>query len=187
MLPQPTRLPSCCAIITWSRFEPLRAGAYSGLHPVVAVPSRLYYSPSKEKPLAGLRVTVKDNFHLRGVHTTLASRSYARLYGPQTETAAVVKTLVDMGAVIVGKTKMGAYAGSEVPPEKCIDYFAPWSPRGDGYQGPSGSSSGAGSSVASYDWIDVGLGTDSEAVPFPALYACTLDPPPFDIGDVVSS
>ena len=31
--------------------------------------------------------------------------------------------LIDEGAVIVGKAKMGAYAGSEIPPEICIDYF----------------------------------------------------------------
>ncbi|KAH6620994.1 amidase signature domain-containing protein [Chaetomium sp. MPI-SDFR-AT-0129] len=144
--------------LTW---EPLKAGAYSGLYPVAAVPSRLSYPPSTKKPLNGLRITVKDNYHLSGVHTTLGSRSYAQLYGPQTQTSEIVKRLVDKGAVIIGKTKMGAYAGSEVPPEKCIDYFPPWNPRGDGYQGPSGSSSGAGASVASYPWVDVALGTDT--------------------------
>ncbi len=59
---------------------------------------------------------------------------------------------------------MSAYAGSEVPPEKCIDYFPPWNPRGDGYQGPSGSSSGTGSSAAGYDWLDIALGTDSQSM-----------------------
>lgn len=93
---------------------------------------------------------------------TVGSRSFTRLYGPQVETAALVRMMIDLGAVIIGKTKLGAYAGSEVPPEKCIDYFPPWNPRGDGYQGPSGSSSGAGSTVASYDWVDIALGTDSE-------------------------
>ncbi|KAH6617363.1 amidase signature domain-containing protein [Chaetomium tenue] len=143
------------------KWEPLKAAAYSGLCPVVAVPSRLYYPPSKEKPLNGLRITVKDNYHLAGVHTTMGSRSYTKLYGPQTQTSEFVKHLVHQGAVILGKTKLGGYAGSEVPPEKCIDYFPPWNPRGDGYQGPSGSSSGAGASVASYPWVDVALGTDT--------------------------
>jgi len=81
----------------------------------VGVPSRLYTPPSAERPLNGLRVTVKDNYHLAGVHTTLGSRSYAKLYGPQSQTSELVKRLVDLGAVIIGKTKMGAYAGSEVP------------------------------------------------------------------------
>ncbi|KAL1857018.1 hypothetical protein Daus18300_010464 [Diaporthe australafricana] len=114
-----------------------------------------------EKPLNGLRVTMKDNYKLSGVVQTMGSRSFARLYGPQTQTADVVRTLIDLGAVIVGTTKLGAYAGSEVPPEKCVDYFPPWNPRGDGHQGPSGSSSGAGSTVASYGWIDIGIRTDS--------------------------
>lgn len=141
---------------------PLHAGAYSGLHPVVAVPSRLYSPLSLDKPLNGLRVSVKDIFHLSGVQTTAGSRSYTRLYRKQEQTAEVVQKMIDLGAVIVGKTKLSAYAGSEVPPEKCIDYFPPWNPRGDGYQGPSGSSSGAGSSLTSYKWLDLALGTDCE-------------------------
>lgn len=161
---------------TAASFEPLHAGAYSGLHRVVAVPSRLYFEPSSEKPLNGLRVTVKDNYKLSGAAQTMGSRSYSRLYGSPTETAAVVRSLVDRGAIIVGKTKLGAFAGSEVPPEKCIDYFPPWNPRGDGYQGPSGSSSGAGSSVASYDWVDIGIGTDSKTyVPEPLVAISTAD------------
>ncbi|KAK3385194.1 hypothetical protein B0H63DRAFT_522537 [Podospora didyma] len=65
---------------TW---EPLRAGAHSGLYPVITVPSRLHYPKSKEKPPNRLRITVKDNKHLPGIHTTLGSRSYIRLHGPQ--------------------------------------------------------------------------------------------------------
>ncbi|KAG6359541.1 hypothetical protein INS49_013062 [Diaporthe citri] len=64
-IPAPLSLsPSSLQILERSttRFEPLKAGAYSGLHRVVAVPSRLYFEPSREKPLAGLRVTVKDNY-----------------------------------------------------------------------------------------------------------------------------
>jgi hypothetical protein len=149
-------------LLTKHSFESLKAGAYFGLYPVVAVPSRLYSPPTSERPLNGLRITVKDNYHLSGFHSTLGSRSYTKLYPPQQETSVIVKALIDQGVVIVGKTKLGAYAGSEVPPEKCIDYFPPWNPRGDGYQGPSGSSSGAGSSVASYPWVDLALGTDSK-------------------------
>lgn len=143
------------------RFQPLHANAYSGLHSVVAVPSRLYYPVTFDRPLNGKRVSVKDLFHLEGMVTTIGSRSYAECYGVQKSTAKYIQHLIDKGAVIVGKTKMGAYAGSEIPPEKCIDYFPPWNPRGDGYQGPSGSSSGAGSSVAGYPWLDYALATDS--------------------------
>ncbi|GAP92178.1 putative amidase [Rosellinia necatrix] len=142
-------------------FEPLGLADPSGLYRAIAVPSRLYSPPTPARPLNGLRITVKDNYHLAGVHSTLGSRSWTKLYGAQDSTAPFVRQLVDLGAVIVGKTKMGAYAGSEVPPEKTIDYLAPWNPRADGYQGPSGSSSGAGASVASYEWIDLALGTDT--------------------------
>lgn len=91
----------------------------------------------------------------------MGSRSYAVYYGFQNETSLYVKELLAKGAVIVGKTKMGAYTGSEAPPDKSIDYLPPFNPRGDGYQGPSGSSMGAGSSIAGYDWVDISLGTDS--------------------------
>ncbi|EGX45092.1 hypothetical protein AOL_s00173g193 [Orbilia oligospora ATCC 24927] len=142
-------------------FQPLRAGAYNGLYPVVAVPSRIYYPATKDKPLNGKRITVKDIYFLAGIKKTLGSRAYTECYGPDEETSQFIQELIDQGAIILGKTKMGAYAGSEIPPEKCIDYFAPWNPRGDGYQGPSGSSSGAGATVAGYDWVDLSLGGDT--------------------------
>ena len=104
-----------------------------------------------DKPLNGKRISAKDLFHLEGIVTAIGSRSCAECYEAQNSAAKYVQELVDQGAIIVGKTKMGAYAGSEVPPEKCIDYFAPRNPRGDGYQGPSGSSSGAGLSIAGYE------------------------------------
>lgn len=143
-------------------FQPLHAGAYTGTHSVVAVPSRLYFPISSEKPLNGKRVTVKDNFHLAGLVTTMGSRSYAEYYGVQETSSLYVREIVFQGAIIVGKTKMGAFTGSEAAPEKSIDYFPLWNPRGDGYQGPSGSSMGAGFSVAGYSWVDITLGTDSK-------------------------
>ena len=147
--------------LTVCRFQALHAGAYSGMYGVVGVPSRLYFMSSVEKPLNGLRISIKDNFHITGVHTTMGSRSFTKLYGNQQQTSTLVKKLIDLGAIVVGKTKIAAYTGSEVPPEKCIDYFPPWNPRGDGYQGPSGSSSGAGSASATYPWLDFSFGTDS--------------------------
>ncbi|KAI0099877.1 amidase signature enzyme [Nemania sp. FL0031] len=142
-------------------FEPLGLADSSGLYRAIAVPSRLYSPPTPERPLNGLRITVKDNYHLAGVYSTLGSRSWTKLYDAQESTAVLVRQLLDLGAVIIGKTKMSAYAGSEIPPEKTIDYLAPFNPRADGHQGPSGSSSGAGASVASYDWVDLALGTDT--------------------------
>lgn len=76
----------------------------------VPVPSRLYTMKSPTQPLAGIRMTVKDNMHLKGVVTTLGSRSYAELYGGQTTSAEYVDILVQKGAFIIGKTKMSAFA-----------------------------------------------------------------------------
>ncbi|KAJ2987713.1 hypothetical protein NUW58_g4354 [Xylaria curta] len=82
----------------------------------VAVPSRLYSLGCKDnKPLAGLRIAIKDNFRLEGTRCSLGCRSFLATYGPDQETADYVKTLIDLGACIVGKTKMTAFASSETP------------------------------------------------------------------------
>lgn len=104
--------------------------------------------------------------HLSGVVTGLGNRAYAELYGKQAKSSKLIDLLVTQGAIVVGKTKLSAFAGSEVPPCQCIDYLPPWNPRGDGYQGPSGSSSGAGASAAGYDWLDASICTDSREAHF---------------------
>ena len=120
----------------------LTSGSFSALaflHPVgiwkhVAVPSRLYTSPTIDKPLAGKRIINKDNYRLAGVKTTLSSRPYEATYGPDQETAEFVKCLLALGAVVVGKSKMSAFASSEAPTDQWVDFHAPFNPRGDGYK-----------------------------------------------------
>jgi Asp-tRNA(Asn)/Glu-tRNA(Gln) amidotransferase A subunit family amidase len=51
---------------------------------------------------------------------------------------------------------------SREEPAEAIDVQTAWNPRGDGYQGPGGSSSGSAAAVARYEWLDVALGTDSK-------------------------
>lgn len=143
------------------KFHPLQASAYDGISTVAAVPSRLYFPESVEKPLNGKRITVKDNFHIDGMITTLGNKAFAKYYGTQSLTSEYLKHVVDLGAIIVGKTKLSSFAGTEVPPRGPIDYFAPFNPRADGYQGPQGSSSGAGASAAGYAWIDASICTDT--------------------------
>lgn len=116
-------------------FRPFHTAAFTGSNSAVPVPSRLYAQKTNTQPLAGVRITIKDSIHLKGVTTTLGSRSYAELYGKQAQSARYVELLVQRGAIIVGKTAMSAFLGSEIPPSQCIDYFPPWNPRGDGYQG----------------------------------------------------
>ena len=124
------------------------------------MPSRLYDTKSVARPLAGDRIAIKDIFHLRGVKTSLCSRDYFNIYPHQESTADAVQSLINLGAHIVGKTHLSSFAMWEKPTQ-CTDFQDPFNPRGDGYQSPAGSSSGSGAAIASYDWLDYTLGTDS--------------------------
>lgn len=130
---------------------------------MVPVPSRLHYPKSKEKPLNGVRITVKEVIDLAGVKTSGQSKSYERLYGPRSETASIVKLLVDRGAVIIGKSKCTQFASSDQPTADWIDYHCCWNPRGDGYLSPRGSSTGTCVALAGYPWCDAGVGSDSKS------------------------
>jgi Asp-tRNA(Asn)/Glu-tRNA(Gln) amidotransferase A subunit family amidase len=127
----------------------------------VAVPSRLYYTKTPNKPLAGVRTGIKDIFDIAGIKTSNGNRAWYRLYPAANETALVVQRLIDAGAVIVGKMKTSQFANGEAPTADWVDYHSPFNPRGDGYQDPSSSSSGPGAGAAAYDWLDLTLGSDT--------------------------
>lgn len=127
----------------------------------VAVPSRLYYTKKADKPLAGVRLGVKDIFDIAGIRTSNGNRAWYRLYPPANESALVVQRLVDAGAVIVGKMKTSQFANGEAPTADWVDYQSPFNPRGDGYQDPGSSSSGPAAGAAAYDWLDLTLGSDT--------------------------
>lgn len=135
-----------------------------GVYKSVAVPRRLYSKISQRKPLAESRITIKDNFALEGVKSTMMNRVYIELYDPKNESTIEVQKFVDLGAVSVGKTKMSAFASAEEPTDQWIDYHCPFNPRGDTYQSPSGSTTGGAASLAGYDWLDSSFGTDSKYV-----------------------
>ncbi|KAJ8125793.1 hypothetical protein O1611_g7845 [Lasiodiplodia mahajangana] len=141
-----------------------------GLDGRVIVPSRCYYRPSTSRPLDGLRVAVKDNIDVEGHKTTLNNRAWRDLYPPASKNAHCVQLLIDAGAVIVGKVKLQAMIVREEPVE-AVEFTDPINPRGDGYQVPSGSSSGSAAAIASYDWLDLSLGSDTNgSVRKPAHY-----------------
>ncbi|KAI1776589.1 amidase signature domain-containing protein [Hypoxylon cercidicola] len=127
----------------------------------IAVPSRLYYTTSEDQPLAGLRFGVKDIFHVKGVGTSCGNRAYYYHYGTQNSTCASVQRLINLGAVLVGKMGTVQFANGDRPTADWVDFHAPFNPRGDGYQLPSGSSTGSGVGVASYDWLDLAIGSDT--------------------------
>ncbi|KAH3680011.1 hypothetical protein WICPIJ_008455, partial [Wickerhamomyces pijperi] len=72
----------------------------------IAVPSRLYYTPTDEQPLAGFRIGVKDLYDIAGIKTGGSSRHYYDVYDPANATCPSIQRLIDLGAVIVGKLKL---------------------------------------------------------------------------------
>lgn len=147
-------------------FQNLDAIAPDGLGKVIAVPSRLYYTVSAKQPLAGMRIAIKDNFRLQGLKSANGCRSFLSTYEADRETADYVKLLIDLGAVIVGKTKMTAFASSEKPCD-WWDFQCPFNPRGDEHLTPGGSSTGSATATAACSWLDICLGSDSKL-----LYPC---------------
>jgi Asp-tRNA(Asn)/Glu-tRNA(Gln) amidotransferase A subunit family amidase len=100
----------------------------------VVVPSRSYSSSKKvsNKPLLGVRIAVKDSFDVKGFKTTLCSRAWTEYHESKSETALSVQRLQDLGAIIVGKTRLNAMVVREEPME-CVEFLAPLNPRGNGY------------------------------------------------------
>ncbi|KAM5353423.1 hypothetical protein ACJ41O_000073 [Fusarium nematophilum] len=127
----------------------------------IAVPSRLYYTQTEDQPLAGLRFGVKDIFHVKGVATSGGNRAYFYFYGKQNNTAPSIQRLIDLGAVLVGKMGTVQFANGDRPTADWVDLHAPFNPRGDGYQVPSGSSSGPGAGIGAYEWLDLAVGSDT--------------------------
>ncbi|XDG10234.1 hypothetical protein ABKA04_009849 [Annulohypoxylon sp. FPYF3050] len=111
-----------------------------GLHPTIAVPSRLHHRPTRQRPLNGLRIAVKDVIDIKGIRTSGGSRAYHEFCLPQDQTAPAVQRLVDLGAIIVGKTRTGQFAVGQDPVDY-LDYFSNFNPRGEGYQSQSATGS----------------------------------------------
>ncbi|KAK0387240.1 hypothetical protein NLU13_5553 [Sarocladium strictum] len=125
----------------------------------ITVPSKLHWL-GDERPLASIRVALKDIYDLEGVKTGGGSRSYTEVYGPSKITAPSIQKLLDLGAVVIGKTKTSQFAHG-ADPWQFIDIHYPWNPRGDGYLTAVSSSSGSAATIAGYDWVDIAIGSDT--------------------------
>ncbi|KAF2403866.1 amidase signature enzyme [Trichodelitschia bisporula] len=133
----------------------------AGQSVAIAVPSRLYYTATEAKPLAGVRLGVKDIYDLKGLKTSNGNRAWYHFYPEANGTAPPVQNLIDAGAIPVGKMKTSQFANGESATADWVDYHAPFNPRGDGYQQPSSSSSGPGAAAGAYEWLDIALGSDT--------------------------
>ncbi|KAH7318121.1 amidase signature domain-containing protein [Stachybotrys elegans] len=141
------------------KFRAVSSLAPSGSSKAIPVPSRLYQPPpNRQRPLSGIRFSVTDTLSLSGVSTTLSSRSWTLLHNSSAEsTSRFIQNLLNMGAVVVGKTKTSQFdTGHE-----WVDAAAPWNPRADGYQSPSWGSAGAAAALAAYDWLEYSIGQDA--------------------------
>ena len=103
----------------------------------------------------------------------MMSRAYTELYPAQERSADYVEKLHAQGAIIVGKTKMTNFASADEPTGQWINFHCPTNPRGDEYQTPSGSPSGAAAALAGYSWLDSSIGGDCKL--FSYLCMCTFE------------
>ncbi|GAB1311464.1 hypothetical protein MFIFM68171_01674 [Madurella fahalii] len=143
------------------KFQPMSAKVPGSSSLTIGVPSRLYFTKTVNKPLAGVRLGVKDIYRLAGVKGSNGNRAWYNLYPASNVTGPAVQRLVDAGAQVVGLQKTAQFANGEFATADWVDYHAPFNPRGDGYQDAASSSSGGGASVAAYEWLDMAIGSDT--------------------------
>ncbi|KAJ5882216.1 uncharacterized protein N7529_000888 [Penicillium soppii] len=105
-------------------------------------------------PLHGIPITLKDQFNVKGVDTTLGY--VGRSFAPASEDAALVQMLKKMGAIIIAKTNLPQsimWAETENPL-----WGLTTNPRNPGFS-PGGSTGGEGALLALHGSL-IGFGTD---------------------------
>lgn len=133
------------------------------------VPARAYSERTLDRPLDGVRIAIKDMFDLQGTRTSICSRAWLELQNPAQRTASCIQRLIDLGAIVVGKMKLQAWIIREESLE-CVEFIAPFNPRGDGYQSTSGSSNGSAATMGAYPWLDFAIGSDSKPLQYRLLW-----------------
>ena len=118
-------------------------------------------------PLHGLKLAVKDLFHLAGLPTTAGNPTWANTHDIPMSTSSVVTRLLQSGATFVGKTITDELAYSLNGQN--MHYGMPENPVNVNRL-PGGSSSGSAVAVAQ-GAADIGLGTDTGgSIRVPASY-----------------
>ena len=121
---------------------------------VLAFADRLKGRSIDEAPLFGIPFVIKDNIDLAGTATTAGCPAFSYL---PPRSAAVVRRLIDAGAVPLGKTNLDQFAtglvGTRSPYGPCLNSFNPAYISG-------GSSSGSAVAVAA-GFSSFALGTDT--------------------------
>jgi amidase len=114
---------------------------------------RCYVEGTREGPLVGLTIGLKDNIALAGIPTTNGSRltSHTPLHD-----AVVVERILAAGGTIVGKLNMDDFGASGLGETSA---FGPARNPVDTERSAGGSSGGSGAAVRSYE-VDLSLGVD---------------------------
>jgi aspartyl-tRNA(Asn)/glutamyl-tRNA(Gln) amidotransferase subunit A len=107
-------------------------------------------------PLAGVPVTIKDIFCVKGTPSTAASRMLAGFTAPYT--ASAVARLTEAGAVVLGKVNLDEFTYGSSTESSAFQPATrnPWDPS----RVPGGSSGGSAASVAARE-AALSLGTDT--------------------------
>lgn len=108
-------------------------------------------------PLSGLKLAVKDLFHIAGIATSAGNPDWLKTHEIPSQTSPVIGKLLDAGALLVGKTLTDELAYSLNGQN--IHYGTPINASAPGRL-PGGSSSGSAAAVA-LEMADIGLGTDT--------------------------
>jgi aspartyl-tRNA(Asn)/glutamyl-tRNA(Gln) amidotransferase subunit A len=120
-----------------------------------AVESDRRYAEGRQRPLEGLPIGVKDLIDTKGIETRYGSAAYIGNV-PATD-AAIVRTLVDQGAIIVGKTATHEFAWGVTTANPVFgNTLNPL----DTTRIPGGSSGGAAAAIG-FGAVAAGLGTDT--------------------------
>lgn len=112
---------------------------------------------ASKTPLSGLKLAVKDLFHIAGIATSAGNPDWLKSHDVPLQTNPVVGKLLDAGVQLVGKTLTDEMAYSLNGQN--IHYGTPINARTPDRL-PGGSSSGSAAAVA-LKMADIGLGTDT--------------------------
>ncbi|MEG3766448.1 amidase [Alteromonas sp. 14N.309.X.WAT.G.H12] len=141
-------------------------------NPFMALPTKPDWldecpATSANSPLNGLRLAVKDLFHIAGLPTSAGNPDWLKSHPIPQQTAPAVTRLLNNGAQFVGKTITDEIAYSLNGQN--IHYGTPINPKAP-TRLPGGSSSGSAVAV-SMGLADIGLGTDTGgSIRVPASY-----------------